>query len=578
MISQAPCSDTPVFAWAAILSLVVGLGAAVAVEPARDAGRAFDLQGFIDTAVQAGGTTVRVEPGRYRVTPRQSQHLVLRGLKDIVIDCTGVEMVCTETTRAVTIHDCEGVTLRGLAIDYDPLPFTQGRITALSPDKRVHEVTLFDGYPPATAAANDKYEIFRPDTRLLRRDCPRLEAVEAIDDARLRLTKAGGRAGDAEEVGDLVVINAVHAPGGSAAHAIECSSSRHVVLEDVAVYASNCFGFLEYDCEATTYRRCRYDRRPPETDLVAREPRLRSGNADAFHSVRATVGPRYLECVARFMGDDAVNIRGDYHLVTSSSATTLRVLAKHGMNLRTGDPVELVAYDGTRLPDAVVVAVRAGPPISPEETAWLRRERMDERLRTNAGGLLAKGYDVQLDRDVALPRGSVIASTRAMGNGFVIDRCTFGSNRSRGILVKASRGTITNCTLRGSWICGILVSPEWWWLESGSSNHLMIAGNSLSDCPTPGIVVQARGGNGLIAPAGAHRDISIIDNTFSNVALPHILCTSTEGLTLRGNSFAAGQAPQATWGADIVPPDQRGAPVVTVNCTTTEATADQKKP
>jgi hypothetical protein len=47
----------------------------------------------------------------------------------------------------------------------------------------------------------------------------------------------------------------------------------------------------------------------------------------------------------------------------------------------------------------------------------------------------------------------------------------FGFNRSRGILIKASRGTITNCTLRGSWIVGILVSPEWWWLESGSSSH-----------------------------------------------------------------------------------------------------------
>ena len=70
-------------------------------------------------------------------------------------------------------------------------------------------------------------------------------------------------------------------------------------------------------------------------------------------------------------------------------------------------------------------------------------------MRTNAGGLLSQGYEVELDRDVDLPRGSVIASTRAMGNGFVIDRCTFGFNRSRGIVIKASHGTITNCTLQG---------------------------------------------------------------------------------------------------------------------------------
>ena len=545
-------------------------GTVMAAEPSRDPGREFDLQGFIDAAVQAGGAHVQIQPGRYRVKPRQSQHLVLRGLSNVVIDCTGVEMICTETTRALTIADCTNVTLRGLTIDYDPLPFTQGRITSLSSDKRVHEVTLFDGYPRAQAARNEKYEIFRPDTRQLRRETPHIESIEVIDDAGLRLTKAGGGPGDAEQVGDIVVIAASYAPGGFAAHAIECSGSSHVVLEDVSVYASNCFGFLEHDCEATTYRRCRYDRRPPESDLVVREPRIRSGNADAFHSKHAIVGPRYLECVARFMGDDAVNICGDYHLVMGSTGKTLRVLAKHGMNLRAGDPVELVAFDGRRLPDAVVVEIRDAAPLSPDEASWLKPQRMDERLRTNTGGLLSKGYEVDLDREIDLPRGSVIASTRAMGNGFVIDRCTFGFNRSRGILIKASHGTITNCTIQGSQIVGILVSPEWWWLESGSSNDLVISGNSILDCPTPGIVVQAWGGNGQIAPPGAHRNIIIVDNTFSNVALPYLLCTSTEGLTVKGNRFPTEQGVQATWGSDLVPPDKKGAPLVTVNCTVGE--------
>jgi hypothetical protein len=565
-----------------LVLISIDCGAVVAAEPAREQpcrqGREFDLQGFIDAAVKAGTTHVRVEPGRYRVKPQQSQHLVLRGLKNVVIDCTGVEMICTETTRALSIADCENVTLRGLTIDYDPLPFTQGRITSLSPDKRVHEVTLFDGYPRAHAATNSKYEIFRPDTRLLRRDCPHIESIEVIDDTRLRLTKAGGGSGDAEEVGDLVVIAATHAPGGFAAHAVECSGSRHVVLEDVSVYASNCFGFLEHDCEATTYRRCRYDRRPPESDLVAREPRIRSGNADAFHSKHAAVGPRYLECVARFMGDDAVNICGDYHLIMGGEGRTLRVLAKHGMNLRAGDAVELVAFDGRRLPDAVIVDIHDAEPISPDEAAWLKPQRMDERLRTNAGGLLSKGYEVELDRDVDLPRGSVIASTRAMGNGFVIDRCAFGFNRSRGILIKASHGSITNCTLQGSWIVGILVSPEWWWLESGSSSNLVITGNSILDCPTSGIIVQAIGGNGRVAPAGAHKNISIVDNTFSDVALPFILCTSTEDLTLKDNRFPTETGVQSPWGSGLVPPDKKGAPVVTVSCTEAESPARETAP
>ena len=41
------------------------------------------------------------------------------------------------------------------------------------------------------------------------------------------------------------------------------------------------------------------------------------------------------------MGDDCVNICGDYHLVTSATDTQLRVLAKQGMDIVKGDLVEL---------------------------------------------------------------------------------------------------------------------------------------------------------------------------------------------------------------------------------------------
>lgn len=549
----------------AILLFLCCLGLSGA-EPVLDPGTPFDLQGYIDQELKAGKTTVTVKPGRYRVKPSRSQHLVLRDRRDVVIDCTGVEMVCTETTRALTIATCVNLTIKGLTIDYDPLPYTQGRITAMSADKKVHEIALHDGYPRAAAARNFKYEIFRPDTRLLRCHSYGLKTVEVIDDSHLRLTKDGGRASDPEQVGDIIAIGAEHTSGGNAAHAVECSNSRNVTLEDITLYASNCFGYLENNCEATTYRRCTLDRRSPATDFITREPRIRSGDADAFHSKHAIVGPRYLQCVARFMGDDCVNICGDYHMVMGGSGTTLRVLAKHDMNIQTGDPVEVVAYDGRRLPDATVTAIAKDVPISDDEVAWLRKQRMNDGLRTNAGKALSKGFTITLDRAVDLPRGSVIASTRRMGNGFVIDRCTFGFNRSRGILIKASKGTITGCTLQGSWEVGILVSPEWWWLESGSSNDLVITGNRISDCPTPGIVVQATGGNGKVAPAGAHQNITITGNAFQNVALPCILCTSTEGLQLGANTFPTTPGIQAGWGSGMVPKEDRGRPVVLVNC------------
>jgi hypothetical protein len=286
---------------------------------ASGAGVPFDLQGFINRELAAGHQPIVVPPGRYRVTPRGHQHLVLRGLKDIEVIADGVEMICTETTRALTLSRCTNVTVRGLVIDYDPLPFTQGRITGFAANKKIHEVELFEGYPPAEAARNFKYEIYRPDTRTLRCDDRYPQRVEVVDPRRLRIHNPGGRASDPEQVGDLIVIGAEYAPHGSAAHAVVCDDSIHVRMENVTLFASNCFGFLENNCDGNTYDRCRIDRRPPESDLVKRaDPRLRSLDADAFHSKHAIQGPSYLQCTARFMGDDCVNICGDYHLIMGS--------------------------------------------------------------------------------------------------------------------------------------------------------------------------------------------------------------------------------------------------------------------
>jgi hypothetical protein len=316
----------------------------------------FDLQGFIDREIKAGTQRIVVPPGRYRITPKHREHLVLRGLKDLTIIADGVEMVCTETTRAVTIDHCTNITVRGLTIDYDPLPFTQGRITGFSADRKTCDIELFDSYPPAEMARNFKYEIFRPDTRTLRCEDRYVEKLEVVDARHLRFSTPGGQIGDAEQVGDLIVIGAEYAPHGSAAHAVECSHNVNVRLENIDLFASNCFGFLEYDCDGSTYYRCRIDRRSATDDPVRRaNPRLRSLNADAFHSKHAVTGPAYLKCAARFMGDDCVNICGDYHMIMSSHGRELRVLAKHGMNIQPGDPVELVTYDGRRLPEAKTV-------------------------------------------------------------------------------------------------------------------------------------------------------------------------------------------------------------------------------
>jgi hypothetical protein len=524
-----------------------------------------DLQQFIDDRVAAGDKSITVPPGQYRVTPRDRTHLVLKNLTDIEIDATGVELICTESTRAITIDNCSNLTLRGLTIDYDPLIFTQGRIVAMSADQRVHEIELFDGYPPADQAQRN-YQVFSSQMRELRgRDYFGM-TFEPNGERSLRAVRSeSDTQPDPAQVGDLVVMTTQHAPNGSIPHTIMSNRCVDLKLDSITIYAAHTFAYFETYCDNTTYLHCKLDRRPAEIDLAQRgDARLRSGNADAFHSKFAVRGPKIIECLAQHMGDDAVNICGNYHMVMQAKGNELRVLAMGTMNIATGDPIEIVSYDGRRLPDAIAKRIEPDGSIMPDERAFLLAQRMDKHTKEVKG---ESAYRITLDREIGLPMGSVICSLNHVGRGFVVKGNTFGHNRSRAILIKGSDGVVEGNTIVGSKMNAVLVSPEYWWMESGSSNNVRIIDNTIRNVGSPAINVIARGGSGAIAPAGAHSGITITGNGIDDCTTPAIFVSSTDGLKIERNTGTLdSEGDRAYWLSNTVQPPAEGTypPVVTV--------------
>lgn len=520
----------------------------------------FDLQDFIDKKLAAGEKEIIVPPGRYRVSPKQKVHLTLKDLDGVKIVATGVQMICTETTQAVAINNCRNLTLIGLTIDYDPLPFTQGKITALAPDKSWIEFEILDGYPENLV---ERIEIFDGKTEILKTPTRYdWKPFESLGNRRYRASKGDtyqfDPLRDTEQVGDILVTNSQMAPGGSAPHTIVSKECTDLILQDITVFASNCFSFLETYCDNTTYLRCAVVPCPPELDLQPRSMRrIRSANADAFHSKHAVRGPQIIECRAFFQGDDCVNICGEYYMIMGSEGSRVRILAPAKMNIADGTRVELVSYTGERLPDATVLKIELAEPVRPEEIVFLTAQQMNANTRKTLSTPGTRAMTITLDSDVSLPMGSVIASTAHTGNGFLVKDCDFGFNRSRGILIKASNGKVTGNKITSSRMAAILVAPEWWWLESGSSSDLEISGNTIKDCGDTGIKVIAKAGNGSTAPAGAHRNITIRDNLISHSPLPGIEVTSTDGLILSKNQILNPQGIDSTSAAK---------PINLINC------------
>ncbi len=502
--------------------------------------RSENLRALIAAGLDAGNKRIVIPPGRYRLQAERGSHLVFADLTDVEIVAENVELVCTSTVRAVLFENCTNITLRGLAVDYDPLPFTQGKIVALAPDKSWIDFEVAQGYPENKLG--DPFQIYNPETGTLRRgDAAWNEEIEALGEKRFRVRKAGryriDPAEDTERIGDILVVKNAYGKPGSP-HTIELRKCRGARLEDVSVYASPSFGFLERSCDGTTYLRCKVDRRTPEDDPVKRAmPRMRSLNADAFHSKDALKGPAIVSCTARFMGDDAVNINGRYHYVRGGSGRELRIaVIDNKTTIQSGDPVEFMPYSGPRPPDAKVVRRQPDPePFNEDEKDFIRKLRMDERMRASLLEGKATFHTLMLDRDVSLAPGSAVCCPLRLGHGFSVKDCDFGDNRSRGILIKASKGEVSGNRITNSRMAAVLVSPEFWWMEAGMSSDVVIRDNIIKGSLQTPIQIHARGGNRETLPAGALRNISILNNRIEDCPWPLIHVTSTSGLTIKGN-------------------------------------------
>ncbi len=511
-----------------------------------------NLRNFINGEIAAGKKEIKVPAGTYRLKSENRQHLVFRNLKGVHIDARGVKLICLDTTRAVTIDKCEDFTLEGLWIDYDPLPFTQGKIVKISDDKTVTEVEIFDGYPDSKEVeiTPDKYEIFNPQTRRLRTWDSYSNKINVLSDKRFEVIRPYSNAlvrRAIEQVGDHVVT-AVRNIKHPIPHAIMLSDCKNVKLKGIKLYAAEGFSYFEENCIATVYEDCLVDRCPPEADIAKREfPRLRGGNADGFHSKYSQNGPVLINCKAMYGGDDCVAISGRYFHCVSGKGNVLRVATfVDKMNFDVGDEVEIFSPRTGALEYSKVKSIAEAEPLTQEEfdsisktifprtvyrTSNLKRERI-------------KVYTVELETaPQKLDPESMICAVNKIGNGFKIIGGAFGNNRSRGMLLRASNGLVKGARIEGARMSGILCAPEIYWYGAGHSRSVRIENCEIIAGMHPAICVYSMSLGNKFSPAGAHRNISIVGNRIRGYYEPLVFLSSIKNLSFSGNKITRDEEP-----------------------------------
>jgi hypothetical protein len=387
-----------------------------AVEAAQATGRAAEILFEPDVVYHIALPDGPNMQGKYALHIRNATNLVLNGQgATLLVAHPEIGAVCTE--------DSSGIEIKNFNIDYDPLPYTPGTITAVNRAEYWFELKVDNGFiepdQPCFDRAMSEWGItIRDMPGGRRRYGPTAIFTERREKTgertwRLYPPKAGGGYNnplEALNIGDRYIHMA-----RNYAQAVAGKNCDNLLWDNITIFASPGLAFFPHITSHHTIRNCH---------VKVKDGRIFSTNADGIH-MRGSRGHVLIEnCSFEGMADDAINVHSSAMSVQGSPAPDQVLLKKHTYSVRPGDELELV-----HSASATVAGQYGVKTVQDAGANWL----------------------VTLDR--ALPEltaGSGFSETDNFYNlsesadPFVIRNCRFGTYRGRGILVSAHGGLIEN--------------------------------------------------------------------------------------------------------------------------------------
>ncbi|GHC01546.1 right-handed parallel beta-helix repeat-containing protein [Cerasicoccus arenae] len=430
----------------------------------------------------AQASVVDLTPGRYELP---TDGLLLEDLTDVTINAHGVSLIATNPkASALVIKNCRNLTIRGLTIDYDPLPFTQGSITAVNSVNRTADVTIHTGYPDLTAdylvkrmnlfeETDHRWKVGAPDYYL--------EDFEALDERHGRVHFRSSDAGfNHVEVGDRVAFNI-----RSVAGVMIKDRTEGLVLEDCTLHASPGVGILvRFAEDAGIYERLRVV--PGPIPDGATEARLLSTSADGFNAAYTRIGPIISGCEFAYMGDDGVNLHGVVLPVLEweDSRTCLSMRPYGGQVfdqvLRPGDEARFILEPNFQLVETAVIESIEQVAGSVEDWFSVAHEIWPSfQTFTNATFFRIRFEEPVLNVPA---EGAFCEFFASAASGYVIENSYFHDHRARGLRLMAGNGVVENNRFERLKGVAISAGPEFaYWKEAGWVHDLTIKNNEISN-------------------------------------------------------------------------------------------------
>ncbi len=506
----------------------------------------------IQAAIKAGKRQVVIPPGVYKIpgssTPRgkDGAHWRLENIKDFTIVADGVTLIFTDKYQhSIVFLNCENVTLKGAKLERETIPFSQGRIEAVSVKDNTIDIRMDKGYPQdlmdRSMFSVIWLNVIDPESKLwlthLRAGSP--PVMEQLEPGFFRVKTEPIR-----NVGIPIVPGQQFVLRGNVYNDLVVSRCKDMKILDITVERGAGFAFAERGGEGNNlFQNCKVI--PGDTPSGATEAPLFSCNADGFHSGDVRKGPTLINCHFERTDDDAIAIHGTYSLVLESQGNTLTIQR----NASSGTPLFARPGDTLRLYDKrMVLAGTATITETKKLTDYQPTFMPDNSLGVFRNRSSAAYIQLTLDKPLTAEAGCLVTNQNELGSGYVIRDCTFKNTYARGIIAKASDGLIEGCTFENTTRAAVEFNTETGiWSESDFVQNVIVRNNLIKSVSRnvktgllrhPGAISMfAYKDKGYVVSPGGHRNITIENNTFIDNDGVNIFVCSASGVVIRNNKF-----------------------------------------
>ena len=345
-------------------------------------------------------------------------HLIeLKKGNNIIIDGNDSEIIIHDPLKGfLSIWKSNNVIVKNLTIDYDPLPFTQGKIVGVDLKNSTFDFKIDAGFPSLNMA------MFQDASRVwgmlmdpeipgkLKDGAPNYYAsknFKEVEPGTFRVKMPGPRMLEFMQVGDLYV----HVARTNGSSIFKTNLSKNITYLNNTNFSSPAGSYAAINMEEWNILGCK---------VKLKEDRIHSANADCMHVNGGKFGPWIENSLFEGYSDDAVNLKATMrHILKQISPTEL--IMKY----------QVVKGDILRI-------------YNPREGKLIGTFNVIENKFLGDGEMrITLDKPVPLELNVGDTKKNDIAYLDNQSNeSFVIRNNTFRNARRYGILIQASNGLI----------------------------------------------------------------------------------------------------------------------------------------